>query len=117
MSSPKDYTATLAWPPPFIIRRSKRARHVRLTIHPDKGLEIVLPMRVNADEAMQFLDQKRAWIERHAMLLQRNYKQQRADQYDIPTAIELPAIDQTWTCQIMASQQPARLTQKQQTLR
>lgn len=116
MSSLEDNTATLAWPPAFVIRRSKRARHVRLTIHPDKGLEVVLPMRVNAAEAMQFMNQKRAWVERHAKLLQLNHKQQPAGQYDIPTAIELPAIDQTWTCQIVASPQPASLIQKQQTL-
>ena len=116
MSSLEDNTATLAWPPPFVIRRSKRARHVRLTIHPDKGLEIVLPMRVNAAEAMQFLNQKRAWVERHAELLHPNNRQQAAAQYDIPSTIELPAIHQTWACQIVASSQPARLIQKPQTL-
>jgi predicted metal-dependent hydrolase len=45
------------------IRRSQRARHVRLVIKP-AGIELVVPLHVNEAQAIGFLYQHREWAER-----------------------------------------------------
>jgi len=46
-----------------LIRRSQRAKHVRLVIKP-AGIELVLPVHVSESQALGFLQQHRAWAER-----------------------------------------------------
>ena len=48
---------------PYRIRRSDRARRVRIQVSPD-GVEVVVPRRLTLREVEPFVEQKRAWIER-----------------------------------------------------
>ncbi len=48
----------------YQIRRSHRARRVRVTIHPSRGIEVVLPRRASEHEAAAAIDELRPWIER-----------------------------------------------------
>jgi predicted metal-dependent hydrolase len=49
---------------PYTLRRSDRARRVRVTVDPHRGIEVVLPRRASRQHAEEALDKLRPWIER-----------------------------------------------------
>lgn len=55
------------------LRRSTRAKRVRIELRPDHSLLIVVPNRVREDQWLAFVLSKRRWIERN---LQRSTRQQ-----------------------------------------
>jgi predicted metal-dependent hydrolase len=48
----------------YSVRRSERARRVRVTVHPHGQVEVVLPQRAREREAAAAVAQLRPWIER-----------------------------------------------------
>ena len=86
----------MAWPPPYTIRRSQRAKHISLKISPDVGLEIILPLHQTEKAALAFLNSKRQWVEKHARLLAPEQTAIAASRYECPTRIVLPAIEREW---------------------
>jgi predicted metal-dependent hydrolase len=50
--------------PEYTIRRSDRARRVRVTVHPAGEVEVVLPRRARDREAAAAVTELRPWIER-----------------------------------------------------
>jgi predicted metal-dependent hydrolase len=48
----------------YRVRRSERARRVRVTIDPARGVEVVLPRRASEREAAAAIRELRPWIER-----------------------------------------------------
>lgn len=82
---------TVSWPPPYIWRSSPRARRVSMRISEAKGLELVSPMGVSEQEALDFLEKHRSWVEKHSNIIQRAN-----EPLDFPTEINLSAIDRTW---------------------
>jgi predicted metal-dependent hydrolase len=48
----------------YQVRRSERARRVRVTVDPTRGVEVVLPRRAPAREASAAISELRPWIER-----------------------------------------------------
>jgi len=59
MSSPAQ-----APPIPYTVRRSKRARRVRVNVHAHTGVEVVLPQRAPERAAAAAVSELRPWIER-----------------------------------------------------
>ena len=57
-------------PFPYQLRRSRRARRLRLSVSPG-GVEVVAPLRARAADIMAFIDQHRAWIDAKLETLQR----------------------------------------------
>lgn len=55
----------------YEIRRSDRARRVRVTVDPARGVEVVLPSRVSEREAAVAIRELRPWIERRLAELDR----------------------------------------------
>ncbi len=49
---------------PYTIRRSTRARRVRVNVHAHTGVEVVLPARASERAAAAAVDELRPWIER-----------------------------------------------------
>jgi predicted metal-dependent hydrolase len=49
---------------PYTVRRSTRARRVRVTVHADRGVEVVLPARAPERAAAAAVSELRPWIER-----------------------------------------------------
>jgi predicted metal-dependent hydrolase len=49
---------------PYSVRRSERARRVRVTVDPTRGVEVVLPRRAAEREAAAAISELRPWIER-----------------------------------------------------
>ena len=56
-------------PIPYAVRRSPRARRVRVTVAPETGVEVVLPRRAAAREAAAAVQELRPWIERRLLEL------------------------------------------------
>ena len=77
--------------PEYILRRSRRARHVRLHISPAEGLVVVVPLRFDVARVPELLDAKRSWIDRKLSTLE-------SIEHDIspPKTIELKAVGKTW---------------------
>lgn len=48
----------------YAVRRSPRARRVRVAVHPDGAVEVVLPQRARAGLAQAAVQELRPWIER-----------------------------------------------------
>ncbi len=48
----------------YSVRRSERARRVRVTVDPTRGVEVVLPRRAAEREAAAAISELRPWIER-----------------------------------------------------
>jgi len=87
------------WPPPFQIRLSQRAKRILVSIHPKRGLEIVTPKRLGAQQALDIIAQHRAWIEGRLLLRQAHNASVAnaawpSDQ--LPERIHLPALDEHW---------------------
>jgi len=49
---------------PYTVRRSSRARRVRVSVDPHRGVEVVLPARAREREAAAAVAELRPWIER-----------------------------------------------------
>jgi hypothetical protein len=55
----------------YSVRRSTRARRVRVTVHPDATVEVVLPAKAAEREAARAVEELRPWIERRLRALSR----------------------------------------------
>jgi predicted metal-dependent hydrolase len=55
----------------YEVRRSDRARRVRVTVDPARGVEVVLPRRAPAREAAAAISELRPWIERRLAEVER----------------------------------------------
>jgi predicted metal-dependent hydrolase len=80
MQSPPDLPATLVLPGgsiPYLIRRSPRSRHLRVTIDPHSGVVVSLPPASRRGWARpeavieSFLRERERWLRRHLDLLHR----------------------------------------------
>ena len=83
------------------VRRSRRARRLGVRIFRDGTVEIVVPPGAGARAVSGFVARHRDWIER---------QRQRAPRADFafpPERIDLPAIGESWACQLVASAAPA----------
>ena len=48
----------------YTVRRSQRARRVRVAVDPERGVEVVLPQRAPKRAAAEAVKELRPWIER-----------------------------------------------------
>jgi hypothetical protein len=55
----------------YRVRRSERARRVRVTVEPDRGVEVVLPRRASERAAAAAVRELRPWIERRMREVER----------------------------------------------
>jgi predicted metal-dependent hydrolase len=55
----------------YTVRRSPRARRTRVTVHPDRTVEVVLPKRAPERDAARAVEELRPWIERRLRALDR----------------------------------------------
>jgi predicted metal-dependent hydrolase len=55
--------------------RSARAKHIRISIKPFRGIQVSVPPAVPLRKALQFVDSKRNWISKH-LLSVKKYEEQ-----------------------------------------
>jgi predicted metal-dependent hydrolase len=78
--------------PNYTLRRSSRARHVRLHVTPAEGLVVVVPLRFDGARVPELLDAKRGWIDRKLSALQTI-----KTDFALPETVELKSIEKTWS--------------------
>lgn len=93
--------------PDFRVRRSRRARRMRIQLCPWRGAELVLPRGVPESEGYRFLDDRREWIA-HAWSRLRRRVPQAFDQ-SLPKRISLPLTGEDWTVHYEPERSRARL--------
>lgn len=86
----------------FLIRRSGRAKYLRINITSIGQVEVVVPKRVSPQQVHEFIRQKQSWIEQ----TRRQIKDQRGGELDshMPERIYLRAVGQTWQVRYHAGQ-------------
>ena len=50
--------------PLYTIKKSRRAKNVRITVHPDETVTVTVPYRMNIEKAEAFVQEKKGWIDR-----------------------------------------------------
>ena len=70
--------------PPPVVRRSPRAKRVRVTVHPDRTVEVVLPRRAPERDAAAAVAELRPWIERRLRALDRAADERRGPEGTVP---------------------------------
>jgi predicted metal-dependent hydrolase len=80
------------------IRESRRAKHLRLQVSIDKGVEIIAPPGFPWMKLPELLQEKRAWLSQSIQRIEQE-RQQFPEAFTqlLPTSISLPAIAQTWS--------------------
>jgi predicted metal-dependent hydrolase len=76
----------------YRVRRSERARRVRVTVEPGRGVEVVLPRRAPEREAAAAIRELRPWIERRVHELERAQRTVTARGASVPYLGELLTI-------------------------
>ncbi|PHQ79840.1 MAG: hypothetical protein COB66_06025 [Coxiella sp. (in: Bacteria)] len=87
------------WPPAFLIRYSRRAKHISMRILPEEGLEVVLPEGRTEREAFDFLDEHRDWIIKHGDALHPENLEFGVNRYALPERINLRCIKRIFRVQ------------------
>ena len=88
----------LSWPPPYILKRSRKARSIILNISHESGLEIIMPYYCSKKNALEFLDNRKQWIIKHADDVYKNRK------FQFPQHIHLMAVNKKWEIAYAANQ-------------
>lgn len=91
---------SLAWPPPYTIKRHPRAKRVKLKASQQKGLELIVPPNFNIKHVAKILVEHQAWIKKQLLKLA---SLDQSDEDELPTQISLPALDQVWSIDYIAS--------------
>lgn len=76
------------FPPPYQVRKSKKAKNPQLVMHPIRGLEVVVPYRIRHFCPERFLQTHKAWVQKQAAQLR--------PREVFPSWISLPGISQTY---------------------
>jgi len=88
-----------SWREHVEVRRSTRAKHVRLKLHPSGRIELVVPRGVSAASLPSFLEQYEGWIVRNLERLGANAPRQPVV---APQRIQLPAIGEHWEIEYLS---------------
>ncbi|MHB8907769.1 MAG: M48 family metallopeptidase [Syntrophales bacterium] len=81
----------------YRIRRSARAKSVRLQLSAQDGLTVVVPLKFNLRRVPAIVEEKRAWIESHRrQLADIAAAGAGAPLAALPERIELPALGESW---------------------
>jgi len=86
---------TERWPPPYELRVSVRAKRLSLQICAQRGLVITRPKGCSEAEAIEFLESKRLWIEKHNAIISKAAELQSRPNV-LPTLITLHALSKTF---------------------
>ncbi|MDQ2993396.1 MAG: M48 family metallopeptidase [Pseudomonadota bacterium] len=92
-------TDTLAWPPEYTVRKSRRAKSLQIKVSPEKGLEVVIPYRAAVGNVEHLLESHRPWILRKLA----EYGPTIAQHENLPTQLDLVAIDQLWQIEYLSA--------------
>ncbi|MBN2167945.1 MAG: M48 family metallopeptidase [Actinobacteria bacterium] len=91
----------------YIIRESKRAKHVLLKMSPRDGLVVVVPRGFNLEKVPEIVEKKRPWIDKaHAKVEPQRMHLLAAESSMLPERISLKAIGGEWDINYHADDLP-----------
>jgi hypothetical protein len=61
-----------------LVERSARARRIIISVSPQRGVRVAVPGRVSFEQALGFLDLKKAWVQKHQARIRREESRRRA---------------------------------------
>ena len=82
----------------YTVRRSNRARHLRINAHPDSGIEVVVPRRMSMKHVEPFVRQHQEWIDRQIIRLGLDQP------VELPETIHLRMVDEHWQVKYQTGQ-------------
>lgn len=90
IANPDQASLNFGLPHEYHIRRSKRAKHLRINIHPQTGVEVVLPERMSERHVKPFVQQHSAWISHqvHKLGMDKPHR--------LPESVHLKLTDEHW---------------------
>lgn len=103
-----DLSPMLEWPPPYKIKKHRKARHVKLRTAKSHGLEITVPYRFNLRDIPTILEDNKAWITKQLL------QQQAQMTEELPHTITLNVVNEDWTIQYMPCRAKLELIQRPQ---
>lgn len=91
--------------PSYTVRRSKRARHVRLTVSNRDGLVVTLPVGVASSVAARVVAERADWARRH-LAKSEGLREQLSAPADaiLPSLIELRGFGEVWPVEYRATE-------------
>jgi predicted metal-dependent hydrolase len=63
---------------PVRFHRSRRARRVIISVSPTAGVRVSVPRRTSFQKALEFVETKKRWIQKHLSLIAQNEKRRQA---------------------------------------
>ena len=87
---------SLTWLPDYHLRISARARYAQLRIHPEYGLEIILPKGVSQRVICALLHEQATWINKNRKRILTAHQHSQCP-ITLPTGMVLPALDADYT--------------------
>jgi predicted metal-dependent hydrolase len=89
------------WPPAYTLKKSARARHVKLKASIRSGLELVVPLRFNAKHIPEILEANKPWIEKQlAKIHIEHYARQ---EHTLPDSITFPILNMEYKIEYIKS--------------
>ncbi len=90
--------------PPFAVRRSSRARRIRLSVTVHDGLVVTLPVGIPLAEAERAVRDRAEWARRHLAATAQRRDALAAHPEDLlPDAVELAVFGETWSLALRES--------------
>jgi len=89
-----NYTHLTNWPPLYTLKKSARARYVKLKASVRHGLELVVPLRFNQKHIPEILESNKSWIEKQLAKIREELQTSHLE--TLPNELILPALNQTW---------------------
>lgn len=86
-----EIVTNITWPPPYKVRKHKRARHVKLRAVRPHGLLVTIPYRFSVKEIPSILEEHKSWILKHLSQLPNE------NDIELPDTIVLTAVQKTWS--------------------
>jgi predicted metal-dependent hydrolase len=100
------------WPPPFTLKKSPRARYVKLKASVNHGLEVVVPLRFNQKYIPEIFEENRVWISKQLAKIESELLV--LSQQVLPTEITFPIINRTWNIFYIKSSNKLQLLKRPQ---
>ena len=75
---PEGRTVRIEGVGPVLLERSTRARRIIISVSPQRGVRLAVPARVSFEQALGFLDIKKAWVQKHQARIKREESRRQA---------------------------------------
>jgi predicted metal-dependent hydrolase len=86
--------------PEYKLRRSRRARYLRLQVSAEEGLRVVAPLSCTESQIIDFIQNKQSWIEKQLEKVRPLKQAIISEQNTIPRSLHLRAIDQCYRIEV-----------------